>query len=68
MFRSVSVNYANEKLHQQFLQFMFKVEQAAYEEEGVQWEHIEFTDNASTVELIDQKVGGVFALLNEECR
>lgn len=39
------INYANEKLHGQFIEHLFKAEQAEYEKEGVQWEKIEFPDN-----------------------
>lgn len=40
------INYANEKLHQQFNHHMFKAEQEEYSKEGVPWEKIEFVDNA----------------------
>lgn len=39
------INYANEKLHGQFNEHLFKAEQAEYEREGVPWEKIEFQDN-----------------------
>lgn len=41
------INYANEKLHNQFNEHMFKSEQAEYVKEGVSWEEIEFRDNSS---------------------
>ncbi len=42
------INYANEKLHQQFNHYMFKAEQEEYAKEGVPWEKIEFVDNAGS--------------------
>lgn len=39
------INYANEKLHQQFNENMFKAEQALYTAEGVPWTEINFKDN-----------------------
>lgn len=40
------INYANEKLHNQFNEHMFKSEQAEYLKEGVSWEEIVFRDNS----------------------
>jgi myosin heavy subunit len=40
------INYANEKLHQQFNEKMFKAEQEEYKKEGVPWTDIDFKDNA----------------------
>ncbi len=42
------INYANEKLHEQFTATMFKFEQADYEQEGVPWSHVHFEDNIGT--------------------
>jgi hypothetical protein len=42
------INYANEKLHQQFNELMFKAEQQEYTKEGVDWKDINFKDNSST--------------------
>lgn len=39
------INYANEKLHQQFNQHMFKAEQEEYTKDGVPWQEIKFKDN-----------------------
>jgi hypothetical protein len=66
-FEQLLINFANEKLHQQFLESIFKAEQAAYAAEGVSFSVIDFVDNAECVELIEKPLG-IFALLDEECR
>lgn len=43
------INYANEKLYEQFSQFMFKSEQEEYQREGVPWKDIAFRDNGGNV-------------------
>ena len=42
------INYANEKLHNQFVSHVLDAEQAEYKEEGVTWDSITFTDNKGT--------------------
>eukprot|EP01125_Pyxidicula_operculata_P006863 TRINITY_DN2356_c0_g1_i3.p1 TRINITY_DN2356_c0_g1~~TRINITY_DN2356_c0_g1_i3.p1 ORF type:complete len:1556 (-),score=486.31 TRINITY_DN2356_c0_g1_i3:1298-5965(-) len=62
------INYANEKLHQQFNEHMFKAEQQEYTKEGVEWTEISFVDNKPTIDLIEKSTTGVLAMLDEECR
>lgn len=40
------INYANEKLHAQFIEHMFVSEQAEYKKENIPWKDIPFNDNA----------------------
>lgn len=40
------INYANEKLHEQFNQNIFKAEQEEYTSEGISWKDIQYRDNA----------------------
>lgn len=61
------INYANEKLHQQFNEHMFKAEQALYMKEGVPWEKINFVDNQDCIDLIESGQG-VLSMLDEEGR
>jgi len=61
------INYANEKLHDQFNQHMFKAEQEEYIKEGIPWKNITFADNRGCIELIEKNGTGLIALLNEEC-
>eukprot|EP01125_Pyxidicula_operculata_P000679 TRINITY_DN1065_c0_g1_i2.p1 TRINITY_DN1065_c0_g1~~TRINITY_DN1065_c0_g1_i2.p1 ORF type:complete len:1017 (+),score=306.82 TRINITY_DN1065_c0_g1_i2:263-3313(+) len=61
------INYANEKLHQQFNEHMFKAEQAMYVKEGVPWQTISFIDNQDCIDLIENPAG-VLGMLDEEGR
>ena len=66
------INYANERLHQHFLSYVFKLELALYQAEGLldasrqSGSPFTFTDNASTVELLDKRPTGLFPLLTDE--
>eukprot|EP01124_Arcella_intermedia_P033133 TRINITY_DN7861_c0_g1_i2.p1 TRINITY_DN7861_c0_g1~~TRINITY_DN7861_c0_g1_i2.p1 ORF type:complete len:1374 (-),score=438.93 TRINITY_DN7861_c0_g1_i2:103-4224(-) len=62
------INYANEKLHEQFNENMFKVEQAEYSREGIPWQTLSFTDNKECINLIEKPITGIISLLNEECQ
>ena len=39
------INFANEKLQQQFTWYVFKLEQQEYEKEGIKWDAVDFQDN-----------------------
>eukprot|EP00004_Rigifila_ramosa_P007907 TRINITY_DN190_c0_g1_i3.p2 TRINITY_DN190_c0_g1~~TRINITY_DN190_c0_g1_i3.p2 ORF type:complete len:489 (+),score=174.83 TRINITY_DN190_c0_g1_i3:3-1469(+) len=43
----------NEKLQQQFIHYIFKQEQEEYEREQIQWEKVQFVDNAQCLMLIE---------------
>ena len=69
-FEQLCINYANERLQQQFAHHLFKLEQKMYEEEGVDWKYVEFEDNQACVDLIESKPPaglGILTLLDEEC-
>ncbi|CAM9542277.1 unnamed protein product, partial [Choristocarpus tenellus] len=65
-FEQLCINYANEKLQQKFTQDVFKTVQVEYEEEGIPWSHVDFSDNAEVLGLIESRMG-MISVLNEEC-
>uniref|UniRef100_H2ZQ85 Myosin motor domain-containing protein n=1 Tax=Ciona savignyi TaxID=51511 RepID=H2ZQ85_CIOSA len=66
-FEQFCINYANEKLQQQFCQHVFKLEQEEYVREEIEWKFIDFYDNQPCIDLIESKLG-ILDLLNDECR
>ena len=49
---------------------LFKVEQEAYESEGIDWAHVDFEDNQDCVDLLEARPPrgvGILSLLDEEC-
>ncbi|KAF4083247.1 hypothetical protein AMELA_G00137780 [Ameiurus melas] len=66
-FEQFCINYANEKLQQQFNRHVFQLEQEEYEREELPWNRIEFSDNQPCITLIEGSLG-LLDLLDEECR
>ena len=50
-FEQFCINYANEKLQQQFCQHVFKLEQEEYQKEKLNWTKIEFYDNQPELQI-----------------
>eukprot|EP01041_Mallomonas_annulata_P007192 gene7191-14661_t len=67
-FEQLCINYTNETLQQQFNQFVFKMEQIEYQNERIEWSFIEFPDNQDCLDLIENKVSGILAMLDDECK
>ncbi|XP_075431820.1 unconventional myosin-Va isoform X2 [Ascaphus truei] len=66
-FEQFCINYANEKLQQQFNLHVFKLEQEEYMKEQIPWTLIDFYDNQPCINLIEAKMG-ILDLLDEECK
>ncbi|KAJ3349531.1 Myosin type-2 heavy chain 1 [Entophlyctis luteolus] len=71
-FEQFCINYANEKLQQEFNAHVFRNEQEGYVQEGIVWKMIDFVDNMECIELIEGKKSGpklsILSLLDEESR
>ncbi|KAL4423973.1 hypothetical protein ABPG75_001274 [Micractinium tetrahymenae] len=69
-FEQLCINYANERLQQQFSKHMFKVEQGIYESENIDKARVEFVDNQDCVDLFELRPPagiGILSMLDEEC-
>ena len=66
-FEQFCINYANEKLQQQFCKHVFKLEQEEYIKEEIEWKMIDYDDNKECISLIEDKLG-ILDLLDECCR
>ncbi|XP_037958091.1 unconventional myosin-VIIa isoform X2 [Teleopsis dalmanni] len=67
-FEQLCINYANENLQQFFVKHIFKMEQAEYKNEGINWQHIEFQDNQEILDLIGMKSVNIMSLIDEESK
>lgn len=66
-FEQFCINYANEKLQQEFTHNVFKLQQEEYIKEGIEWSFITYSDNQPCIDLIENN-DGIISLLDEQCR
>uniref|UniRef100_A0A158Q7T3 Myosin motor domain-containing protein n=1 Tax=Elaeophora elaphi TaxID=1147741 RepID=A0A158Q7T3_9BILA len=62
------INYCNEKLQNFFNERILMDEQNLYCKEQLHYDTIEFNDNKNCIELFEQKLYGIFDLLDNESR
>ncbi|XP_064478725.1 unconventional myosin-XV-like isoform X2 [Ornithodoros turicata] len=60
------INYANETLQHHFNKQVFKLEQAEYTRERLEWQPLPFTDNQAVLALLAKKPLGILPLLDDE--
>lgn len=66
-FEQFCINLANESLQFYLNQHIFKLRQDEYTEEGLAWDHVDYIDNTTCLNLIVGKPTGLILLLDEEC-
>eukprot|EP01031_Cornospumella_fuschlensis_P032572 gene32572-39384_t len=67
-FEQLCINYTNETLQQHFNAFVFEHEQQLYTTEGIQWEFVSFPDNKDTLDLLENKLKGIFSICDDQSR
>ncbi|EAA09422.5 AGAP005213-PA [Anopheles gambiae str. PEST] len=65
-FEQLCINYANESLQLYFNKHVFKLEQAEYARERLEWTNLEWEDNLPVIHLLAKKPVGIFHLLDDE--
>ncbi|XP_048857426.1 LOW QUALITY PROTEIN: unconventional myosin-Ic-like [Brienomyrus brachyistius] len=66
-FEQFCINYCNEKLQQLVIELTLKQEQEDYTAEGVAWEPVQYFNNKSICDLLEEKFKGIISVLDEEC-
>jgi len=66
-FEQLCINFANEKLHNQFIDYVFRLEMDEYDKEqlGIK---VDYDDNQKCVDMIEDKKKGILAMLHEQCQ
>lgn len=64
-FEQLCINFTNEKLQQIFNRDTFKLEEALYTKEGIQFEHIKYVDNQPILDMIEARPLGIMLTLDD---
>lgn len=64
-FEQLCINYTNERLQQQFNDYVFVKEQEEYAAEGLNWTTISYRNNQNVIDLISKKPNGLLVILEE---
>ena len=67
-FEQLAINFANEKLQQFFLKFVFKAEENEYAAEAVRYTPIEYQDNQGCIDLVEKTPSGILRVLDTQCK
>jgi len=72
-FEQLCINYANEKLQQYFVSYVFKHEQQLYVTEGIPEQHhpvisMDLIDNIAIIQLLEGRPQGLFSRLDDELK
>lgn len=65
-FEQLSINFANESLQLYFNKHVFKLEQAEYARERLEWTPLQWEDNLPVIHLLAKKPVGILHLLDDE--
>ena len=55
-FEQMCINFANEKLQQHFTSYTFKMENALYKSEGIDFKGVPYIDNQNVLDLLEKNV------------
>ncbi|XP_022246802.1 unconventional myosin-Id-like [Limulus polyphemus] len=66
-FEQFCINYCNEKLQQLFIELVLKQEQEEYRREGIEWQNIEYFNNAIICNLVEEPHKGIISIIDEAC-
>lgn len=65
-FEQLCINFTNERLQQQFNEFVFDREQDIYRTEGLDWNSIAYKDNQHVIDLVGKKPTGLLYILEQQ--
>ena len=67
-FEQLSINYANERLHNFFLMRVFEVEIELYRMQSLDVPTLDYPDNSKIIELLEKKPAGIFPCIDSQCK